>query len=290
MAETIAAAQAINLTGPSTKLYKDTVDVLTEREPDGFAAPREYLLQTPGTQPDSGKCLSPGCKLCHVEMDKQQRAFTPPVSPEEDQPDPSSWQIVEPDGKKTLCFAEAEPQDNEPQLPVQGPYLSPSASPASIDAKEIGVAIEGTEGVTSGPAIPDMTWASPFPESPPINNITVTTEIHSTKSERYVYALRVDHRFDTNFGGPNGLHNELGTLSDVNVKGVFTNLQAANEEVELLYKQLKEDKGLTDMDAVDGLDGLDDHEGFYGDRLFVFLDDPRTFESWSIYTDKKVLL
>ena len=287
MAEAMAAAKDINLTGPSTEFYEDTAAALTDREPDRFAAPKEHFLQTPGVQPDSGRCLSPGYKLCHCEMDQQQRAFTPPVSPEEDLPDPSSWQIVEPDGKKTFCFAEAEPENDEPELPVRSQYPSPSASSASIDSKETAVAIEAAEGTTSGPAIPDMTWGSPFPESPPINNITVTTEIHSTTSERYVYALRVEYRFDTNFGGANGLHNELGTLSDVNVKGVFSNLEAANEEVERLYQQLKEDRGLTDMDAVDG---LDEHGGFYGDRLFMFLDDPRTFESWSIYTDKKVLL
>ena len=69
------------------------------------------------------------------------------------------------------------------------------------------------------------------------------------------------------------------------VRAVFSDLSAANKEVENLHKQIMEGQGLTDFDTVQEFDRLDS-----GDRLFVFLDNPKTFESWSIYTDERVLL
>ena len=295
MAETIAAAQDINQTGLSTDFIQKTAAALADKGPDRFAAAKEYVFQTLGAQPDPDKCLVPGCKLCYTEIDKQQKPATPPLSPKEELVDPSSWQIIEPVGKKTVSFAEAEPENDKPELPAEG-YPSPSASSASIGAKEVAGVIEAAGSTTSGsgipgspsgeaaPCMPGMALGSPFPESPPLSNITVTTEVHSTTFKHYVYALRIEYRFNTNIGGPTGFHDELGTLSDVMVRDVFDNLEAANKEVKRLYKQLMKAQELTEMDAIQEYDRL--HSG---DRLFVFLDNPRTFESWSIYTDERVL-
>ena len=295
MAETIAAAQDINRNGLPPDFTQKTAAALTYKGPDRFAAAKEYVFQTLGAQSDPDKCLVPGCKLCYTEMDKQQKPDTPPLSPKEELADPSSWQIIEPDGKKTVSFAEAEPENTKPELPAKA-YPSPTASSASIAAKEVAGVIGAAKSTTSGSGPPGsscgeairgmsgMALGSLFPESPPINNITVTTEVHSTTFKHYVYALRIEYRFNTNIGGPTGFHDELGTLSDVMVRDVFDNLEAANKEVERLYKQLMKAQELTEMDSIQEYDRL--HSG---DRLFVFLDNPRTFESWSIYTDERVL-
>ncbi|CAF9914642.1 MAG: hypothetical protein HETSPECPRED_002038 [Heterodermia speciosa] len=299
MAERNAATQDFHQTLRSKEFFEKTATALTDKGPDRAAMVKEYIQQTLGAQPDPGKCLSPGCMLCHTGLDKQQMPDTPPLSPKEALADPSSWQIIEPDGKTHICFAEADPETNKPELPAQGAYYSPSASSASIEAEESAVAIEDSEDTTSesatqsgsGASFSDwsshtlgLASASCFPESPPIKDITVTTEVHSTACKHYIYVLRIEYRSKTNIGEAKGLHNELGTLGEVIVKDVFDNLGMANREVERVHRLLMIEKGLREMDTVRAFERLDT-----GDRLFVFLDNPRTFESWSIYTDERVL-
>ena len=315
IAENIAAAQKLDQTGLIADFLEQTASTFTSKGPAkfatteehplktaftdngpaSFATAREHFLERLGDQRDPSKCFAPGCKLCATEMDKQQKPDTPPLSPKEHVADPSSWQIIESDGKKTVSFAGPEPENVKPELPGLGAYTSPNSS-APITAKEIAEVFGTGESTANGsntpsspsseatPGIPDMASASPFPESPPINNITETAEIYSTVSKHYVYAVRIEHRFDTNIGPLVGFHSELGTLNEVVVRDVFDSLEAANKRVEIVHKQTMKAQGLTEWDTVRASESRHN-----GDRVFIFLDNPRTFESWSIYTDERVL-
>ncbi|KAG7005478.1 hypothetical protein G7Y79_00019g046580 [Physcia stellaris] len=108
----------------------------------------------------------------------------------------------------------------------------------------------------------------------------------SWPAKEYIYALLVEYRFNTNHPGPPlGRHHEFGTLRSVTLKGLYRDLEKANGAVKQVYEEIRHRTGLSEVDALKEVEK--GRSG--GERLFVYLDHPEEFVSWSVYTEERVL-
>ena len=129
----------------------------------------------------------------------------------------------------------------------------------------------GADGTTNSPS--PTTAAGSTPAAP-------------SEDKEYIYALLVDYRYNTNHPGPPmGRHDEFGTLRSVALKGLYKDLEKANEAVKKISEEIRHRTGLSEVDALKEVD-----KGKSGrERLFVYLDHPEKFLSWSVYTEERVL-
>lgn len=132
----------------------------------------------------------------------------------------------------------------------------------------------------TGPIGVDGTTNSPSPTS------AGSTPSSPTEGKQYIYALLIEYRYNTNHGGPPlGPHDEFGTLKSVTLKGLYSDLGKANEAVKEVFESVCHRTGLSEVDALHEVDK--GKSG--GERLFVYLDHPKRFVSWSIYTEERML-
>lgn len=142
-----------------------------------------------------------------------------------------------------------------------------------------------TAGATEASKANEIAEADGATKSPSPTSAGSTPATSSAVKE-YIYALLVEYRFNTNHGGPPlGRHNEFGTLKSVTLKGLYKGLEKANEAVKQVFEDIYHRTGLSEVDALKEVDK--GKSG--GERLFVYLDHPEEFVSWSIYTEERVL-
>lgn len=182
------------------------------------------------------------------------------------------------DGRSTVAAKQASPTPS-----ASSPYTEATVATVAMTPTVKVEEVEDAEFIMVGEAI-NATDPTLTPRAPETDKATPAAP-SSAAPKRYVYPLRIEHRINTNLGGPpQGAHDEFGTLVKVVVQDIYDNLQAANGAVKMVFEVICNRTGLGEGDALRELD-----RGESGVRLFIYLDHPVRFESWSIYTEEKVL-